>query len=108
MNQTGCCDELVGRIPLEVEPRRRARHGEVQRPDMDAAQRAHYFWIIEIESDSAKLYELGKLPQHDRSDTPRVPCEQAPLCGAHVSTQRVNQNMCVKIQHRHPRQVPWR
>lgn len=86
MNQTGCCDEFVGRIPVEVEPRRRASDGNIQRPDVDAAQRALHLWIIKIESNSAELYKLRKLPQHDSGYTPGVPCEQGPLCGTHVAT----------------------
>ena len=106
MNDAGRRDDLVGRVPPEIEPGRRAGDGQVDRPGVDPAQGAYYLPIIQIQFDTAQLDELCDLPQDDRGNRPLVTGKQSFLIRAQVSLKGVNQDVCVEVQHSASQRIP--
>jgi hypothetical protein len=72
MDEAGGSDELVGRVPSEVEASDRAADIQRYRPNVNASQRSDEVRIVEVDLDPAQLGQLSDLPQYDRCDAPRL------------------------------------
>lgn len=62
MHHACAADDFVRRVTSEVQPRRRAGDGQVDRPNMKAREHAHDVGVAEIESDPPFLGELRDFP----------------------------------------------
>src|SRR5262249_30256577 len=99
VHHAGGCDDLVGRIAAHVECPNGPTYVEGERPDVDAIQRATELRVVEIDLDATELRQLTDFPDDDRRDAPRVTREERPLTSGQVTGERVQNDVCVEIQH---------
>lgn len=105
VHDAGCGDEFVSRVATKVKTGGCACDGEVERPDVNADQSTFDVRVIQVDDDPSELREF---PQHDGGHAPGVPGQDRSLSGPQVAAQRVDENVCVKIQYRRPRGLRWR
>jgi hypothetical protein len=97
MNDTCSRDQLIGRIPAEIEFSRRDCDGKINRPYVHGRQRILDGGTLEIDLDPPQLEEFRQLPKDDRRNAPTVAGEELPLSGSNVALKGVDQDVGIKI-----------
>ena len=95
-------NDLVRRIAGEVQAGRGTCDGEVDRPNMQTTQDAHHFPVVQVHTQPTELNELRQLPQHNRRYGLATVGQQVPLRGLKVSGERKDEDVRIKVEHRHP------
>ena len=90
-------DDLVRRVALEVEAGGGPRDGEIEGPDMHAAQHAGNVAVVEVYAQSAELGELGELPQNDGRYRPSGARQQPAFRRPECVSKGEDENVGVKI-----------
>ena len=102
MHDACCGDDLVRRVSPEVESDGGSDNFQIDGPDMQLRLDASEIPVAEVHARSAELSEFGGLRQHDGRYRPPVVRQQLPFRRTKGSTDGEDQDMGVKIQHRHP------
>lgn len=107
MDDTGGGNDLVRGIASEIEPGRGLGNGEINAPDVKAAQYSDHLTVVEVHVEPLELNELGQFPQHDGGNGPRIPGQDGLFGPPEFTVDRQYEDVRVKIEHPRPSEHPY-